>query len=435
MWIISKALYESWPCSQEQEVESLEDTCSDGKQYAPLNGNPTQLAYLSPDKMTAFSRLSRYGMTFKPLTADRGEDLLMWFREDFLARTYPALEREQVLTVSDQECGATWRGLLAKYDPDTHSLKTAQCSLFADLTESYATLPRWGTMRNGELYPQPIPALRTSESESGYWLTPRASDTGKGEKQDTFLARMGDRTDRCAQSLAAQINNPKTWPTPTAHNAKETNAPSEAHRNEPTPTSLVGGHLNPMWVEGLMGWPDDWSSLNNISHVKMCFWLMGHNHECDTRSREVLRVLRLGHAEKEIQSAIGGKVDICEAAILLSELCKHSDKPNEARVFMESAEALETELRSLRLCQQVASPPYRPRHLKQLLREYPDTMQALSRLLAHYGKTAWQDGSWENAIPRVGAGIAARVDRLKAIGNGQVPIVAATAFKILAEAR
>ncbi len=40
----------------------------------------------------------------------------------------------------------------------------------------------------------------------------------------------------------------------------------------------------------------------------------------------------------------------------------------------------------------------------------------------------WQDSS---RIQRVDDGIPARVDRLKAIGNGQVPIVAATAWRIL----
>ena len=54
---------------------------------------------------------------------------------------------------------------------------------------------------------------RTDAKDSGYWLTPRASDTGKGEKNETFIKRMGDRSDNCAQSLAAQVNNPKTWPT------------------------------------------------------------------------------------------------------------------------------------------------------------------------------------------------------------------------------
>ena len=44
------------------------------------------------------------------------------------------------------------------------------------------------------------------------------------------------------------------------------------------------------------------------------------------------------------------------------------------------------------------------------------------------------DGYWwavEPNVGRVADGVAARVDRLKAIGNGQVPIVAATAFSIL----
>jgi DNA (cytosine-5)-methyltransferase 1 len=44
------------------------------------------------------------------------------------------------------------------------------------------------------------------------------------------------------------------------------------------------------------------------------------------------------------------------------------------------------------------------------------------------------DASWWQSEPNVGRvadGVAARVDRLKAIGNGQVPIVAATAFRIL----
>jgi DNA (cytosine-5)-methyltransferase 1 len=58
-------------------------------------------------------------------------------------------------------------------------------------------------------------------------------------------------------------------------------------------------------------------------------------------------------------------------------------------------------------------------------------VQALSRLLAHHGQTYWQDGRWEDATPRVANGVAAGMDRLKAIGNGQVPRVAATAWRLL----
>lgn len=42
----------------------------------------------------------------------------------------------------------------------------------------------------------------------------------------------------------------------------------------------------------------------------------------------------------------------------------------------------------------------------------------------------WGDG-WEEGVPRVASGVTARVDRLKAIGNGQVPICAAEAWRRL----
>ena len=46
-----------------------------------------------------------------------------------------------------------------------------------------------------------------------------------------------------------------------------------------------------------------------------------------------------------------------------------------------------------------------------------------------FGSSSWW--SCEPNIQRVAHGVAARVDRLKAIGNGQVPLCAATAWNIL----
>jgi hypothetical protein len=195
----------------------------------------------------------------------------------------------------------------------------------------------------------------------------------------------------------------------------------------------VGGSLNPTWVEKLMGWVDDWTSLKPISHVKMCFWLMGFCDGKETGIREVLRVLRIGHAAQEIQREIGRPVGVSEAAILLAELCEYKNRPNEARVFMACAEALEEEVRSLWLHEGATGSPHRSGQDAQRLGEHSDVMQALSRLLAHHGKAAWQDGSWEDAIPRVANGVSARVDRLKAIGNGQVPLCAATAWQLLSK--
>jgi hypothetical protein len=78
-WLFSRALVE----------EYLGDICLDGEPSAQSNGNHTQQAYCAPDKMTDFSRLSQFGMMFKPLTESHGEELLMLFRADFPVKTSP----------------------------------------------------------------------------------------------------------------------------------------------------------------------------------------------------------------------------------------------------------------------------------------------------------------------------------------------------------
>jgi hypothetical protein len=167
----------SWLYSQALVAEYLGENFSDGEQSAPLNGNPIQQAYCAPDKMTDFSRLSRFGMTYKPLTESRGEELLTLYREGFPVKTLAQPEKAQESTESDQECGATWRGWLAKYDPDTSLWRTAQCSLLEDLNESLATLPRSGMTRNGLLWELPMLEQTISETGSGLsgrWPTPRS---------------------------------------------------------------------------------------------------------------------------------------------------------------------------------------------------------------------------------------------------------------------
>lgn len=47
------------------------------------------------------------------------------------------------------------------------------------------------------------------------------------------------------------------------------------------------------------------------------------------------------------------------------------------------------------------------------------------------GARSWGDRRWMQSCGVMASEVAARVDRLKAIGNGQVPAVAATAFRVL----
>ena len=79
----------SWLFSQALVEEYSEGISLDGEQSVLSSGNNIQQAYCAPDKMTEFSRLSRFGMMFKPLTESRGEELLMLFRADFPVKTYP----------------------------------------------------------------------------------------------------------------------------------------------------------------------------------------------------------------------------------------------------------------------------------------------------------------------------------------------------------
>ena len=160
----------SWLFSQALVGEYLEENSSDGEQFVQSSGNPTQQAYCAPDKMTAFSRLSRFGMMFKPLTETRGEELLMWYLADFHAKTLVQQDEEQELMESAAECGEKWRASFTKYDLDSRSWKTHQCSLVEDLEPFLETWPQWGLMRDGECWEQRTLEQTIRGIESGLLL-------------------------------------------------------------------------------------------------------------------------------------------------------------------------------------------------------------------------------------------------------------------------
>ena len=283
----------SWLFSRVLVEEYLGDTSLDGEQSVQSNGNHTQQAYCAPDKMTKFSRLSRFGMTYKPLTESRGEELLTLYRAGFHAKTFQLQGGGLDLMEKNQECGEKWHGLLAKFDQDTHSWRTAQCSLLEDLNESLQTLPQWGMTVGGELYLLPTLVQTTNEKESGLWLTPSTVDISTRsaesmEKRLEYRKKIG-RNGVGAGCLSEQVEwsgkgvpigyiTKETWPTPTAHMAKETNAPSEALRNEPSMASRVGGKLNPTWVEWLMGWPLGWTDLKPLETDKCLYVQQQHGN-------------------------------------------------------------------------------------------------------------------------------------------------------------
>jgi DNA (cytosine-5)-methyltransferase 1 len=320
----------SWLYSRVLVEEYLGDTSLDGEQSAPLNGNPIQLAYCAPDKMTDFSRLSRFGMTYKPLMADRGEELLMSYLAAFHAKTSAQQEKAQELMENEAECGEKWRASFTRYDPDSSLWRTHQCSLLGGLDEFLETWPQWGLMRDGECWEQQMLAQTIRGTESGLlpngvdsFHTPNTtgldgvSNSRKALKQRqetwptprSFSAMAATITPESAWNEKRKANletivGQRLWPTPTSHMAKETNCLSEHNRNTPTLTAQVnwptprtkrmcggsgswdllnknttkeearqmgagnGGKLNPMWVEWLMGWPLGWTDLKPLETGK-----------------------------------------------------------------------------------------------------------------------------------------------------------------------
>lgn len=335
-WMMSNALmeaYENSLSSQERVEEYWQENSLVGALSVPSSETPTPQAYLSPDRMTAFSTRSLSGMTFALLTDDRGAELLMWFLGAFPARTSALPERAKESTAHVRGFGLKWPASLMKYDPFTSSWRIAQHSLFGGLDVFSETWPRWGTMRNGECWALSMPGHLISGNVSGLLPTPLASiGTNGGPNQRDSSGRPGlqkaarswptptksDGTGGPGSSGGAGGLNLRTAvaiPTPTVcgnynrKGASKTSGDSLATfvMKFPTPTKRdykgganwsnrtragkqrplsdrtlpdviesTGGQLNPTWVEWLMGWPLGWTDLKPLGMDRFRRWLHLH---------------------------------------------------------------------------------------------------------------------------------------------------------------
>jgi hypothetical protein len=269
----------SWLYSQALVAEYLGESSLDGEQSAPLSGNPIQQAYCAPDKMTVFSRLFRFGMTYKPLTESRGEELLTLYLAGFHAKTLAQQEKALELTESEAECGEKWRASFTKYDPNTSSWKTHQCSLLGDLDEFLETWPQWGLMRDGECWEQRTLEQTIRGTESGLsenkWPTPLTQDSY--ERSAWKIIAQANEGGKARMTLTRKVKYMEKMPTPVARMWKDNGqSPSELNRKSETLATKAGGSLNPTWVEWLMGWPLEWTDLKPLETDKSHFALQQH---------------------------------------------------------------------------------------------------------------------------------------------------------------
>lgn len=224
----------NWLYSQALVEEFSAVSCSDGAPSAPLKLNPMPQAYLSSDRMTDFSRLSRFGMTFEPLTDDRGEELLTLFLADFPVKTLAPQEKAQESMVHDPGSGWKWQESSVKYDQRLRSWKTRQCSFLEGLDEFSETWPRWGTMRDGECWERTMSAHLMSGKEFTCLPTPTASMAKKGWG---FSRNYGmKRYSKAKMKFALNLSN--------------------------------GLRPLPELQEVIMGWPPGWTALKPLATAK-----------------------------------------------------------------------------------------------------------------------------------------------------------------------
>lgn len=197
---------ESLPCLQGQEEVSSEAICWDGEQFVPSSGPTTLGEYCLPDSETGSCLDSRSGMTSKHSTETPGEGESMSSQEDFPARTSAQTARALESMGRGRECGSTWPGSFAKFDPNSSSWKTPQCSLLEGLDVYSETWPRWGMMRNGACWERMTAAPPMSEAGSGLLPTPLASIATHGGPNQR------DSSGRPGLQMAAMM-----WPTPSSH--------------------------------------------------------------------------------------------------------------------------------------------------------------------------------------------------------------------------
>lgn len=407
--------------------------------------------------------------------------------EDSHARTLVAPEKEKESTASEADCGAKWPEWFAKWDHDSSSWKTRQCSLLAGLDVYSETWPRWGMMRDGVCSELTMPVRLTEENGSGFWPTPTVDDSSNvtrksGQYQsltrtvqwqtptaDDALNRVnGKINSRGEPKLSAQVlmfptptssmmtmgdmeqarfagNDPRrpSYPTPQARDyfpphkpdyiaAKKAQGHGMSNLNDfvATPpardwrsgkasqetmdknsrplSEQIGGSLNPPWVEWLMNWPIGWTYLEPLRKDHFDDWKFRTQGSTKTFSSDSM-------------CCVWWRADPSETP--------YRPQSNEQR----SRECADT----------LSSVPQSGTHESRGLGEEENGSKELRDLRFNIStKEASGQIMQEPALPenegeiirRTAVGINHRVDRLKAIGNGQVPAVVRLAWETLTNA-
>lgn len=157
----------------------------------------------------------------------------------------------------DQVFGFNTSALLRKLSQSMSLSKMLRICSIKDLLPSSKICMNWGMMQNGELY-QLDPLVPTiSEKDFGSLPTPTAMNYGSN--QGGAQGRIGKI--RYSLESMAKMN---LLPTPTTFDSGSPLPPRKKNPTggqKPPLVSVVGGRLNPEFVEFMMGLPLGWTNV------------------------------------------------------------------------------------------------------------------------------------------------------------------------------
>jgi hypothetical protein len=218
----------------EQGEESTAACFSGIVPFAPSNWTPIAARSFSNASGMESSPGSPSGTMSRPLMETPTEAGSISSPAVSLARESHQPENEKGSATHDQGFGLRWPGSFVRFNHDTHSWRTAQCSLLWGSDEFLGTWPRWGSMRDGECSVLTMSEPPIIVSESGYLPTPVKTDSNQ----------TGPRT--AYKSLYRTIFD------------------------------LFGGRVSPEFHEFLMGWPTGSTGLQPLETAKFQQWWQSH---------------------------------------------------------------------------------------------------------------------------------------------------------------
>ena len=406
----------SWLYSRVLVEEYLEDICLDGAPCALWNGKHTQQASWLPAKTTKRFQLSQSGMTFKPLTADLGEGVLTSFLEAFPVKTSPVPAKAKASKENDHPCGNTWRESLEKFDLDTHTWKTHQCLWDEDLQPSSVILPKWGMMLDGVLWERTTLPRLTSGTGSGSWATPTTMDTLPPKSEKALLKEATEvRPGRSnPANLRDQVSNQKNWPTPTCQEVEHPDAELTDTGRRLSKDGKSSHSLN--LADSVKQWP-----------TPRCFM---HKDAAYDRGKANLGEVVCGEEGATAEKPISGQLNPTWVEWLMGWPIGWTSM--EAITDLDWRDWSVDPANELSCTSKWQTPSVEDAGRTGSKEAWAEWVEDKRTTQCRLRNQIWAtEQTNTGSISRVATGIKHRVGRLKAIGNGQVPQVAAMAWRIL----